>query len=362
MKYTREYINKDGKKSWTFLPPKDVRDAGVCEAQTFTDGRAFRYAYPRLLELVEKYRKGEIREGGLSERSKFVHLRNHYFNSDHFKATAPNTQVDYARILSAICGVMVRGRPFGHYLISDINVSLCRDLYNTMVKESSIYTANAKATLLSVVLNYGIGLELFHFNPMSKVKKLKHESKTTIWTREEVEQFLEAGYREFDTRNITLLAHMCYEWAQRPKDIRLLTWDAFNWDVGFVTITQTKRGAEVYLPLEEPLRAMLQEQHEDWGFQPLVVPHTVPSGSVYKPMTRGQTSIAFHKVRERAGLDIHLKLGAMRATAITEMVEAGVDVTGIKQVSGHKTLQSLNPYVKNTRRGAARALTQRKNT
>jgi len=44
------------------------------------------------------------------------------------------------------------------------------------------------------------------------------------------------------------------------------------------------------------------------------------------------------------------------------MVEAGVDVTGIKQVSGHKTLQSLNPYVKNTKRGAARALSQRRKT
>ena len=84
MKFVREYTNKDGKKSWTFIPPKDVRDAGVCDQQTFTDGRAFRYEYPRLLELVTKYRKGEIREGGLSDRSLFVHLRNHYFNSDHF--------------------------------------------------------------------------------------------------------------------------------------------------------------------------------------------------------------------------------------------------------------------------------------
>jgi len=362
MRFVREYTNKDGKKSWTFIPPKDVRDAGVCEQQTFTDGRAFRYEYPRLLELVTKYRKGEIREGGLSDRSLFVHLRNHYFNSDHFKAVAPRTQKEYARSLSVISELMVRGKPFGHYLISDINVSLCRELYNVMTKEFSVYSSNAMSTLLSIVLNYGVGLELFHFNPMSKVKKLKHKPSTTIWTREEVEQFLTIGYQEFESRNVTLLAHMCYEWAQRPKDIRLLTWDAFDWDAQTVTITQTKRGATVYLPLEEPLMSLLREQYNDWNFQPYVVPHTVPSGTVYKPMSQSQMGDAYHKVREKANLDIHLKVGAMRATAITEMVEAGVDVTGIKQVSGHKTLQSLNPYVKNTKRGAARALSQRRKT
>ena len=362
MKYLSEYTNKEGKKTWTFRPPKDVRDAGVLPIKVYTDGRTLRYEYPKLLDTVQRYRRGEVREGGLSSTSLFVHLRNHYFNSDHFKAVASNTQKEYARQLSRISGIVVRGKQFGFYPVESIDVSLCRDLYNLMVKDSTIYTANSKSVLLSIVLNYGVGLELFHFNPMSKVKKLKHETNTKVWTREEVERLLEVGYSDFETRNATLLTHMCYEWAQRSKDIRLLTWDSFDWDERVVTITQTKRGATVYLPLEEPLLSLLKQQHEDWGFQEYVVPYTVPSGTVYKAMTLAQVSRQFKKVRFLADLSPDLKLGAMRATAITEMVEAGVDIAGIKQVSGHKALASLNPYVKNTKRGAANALLQRRKT
>ena len=49
----------------------------------------------------------------------------------------------------------------------------------------------------------------------------------------------------------------------------------------------------------------------------------------------------------------------MRRTVITEMVEAGVDVTQIKQVSGHTDINSLTPYIRHTYTGASEALAQR---
>jgi hypothetical protein len=44
------------------------------------------------------------------------------------------------------------------------------------------------------------------------------------------------------------------------------------------------------------------------------------------------------------------------------MVEAGVDAVGIMNVSGHKNIASLNPYMKHTLKGAATALSQRRKT
>tara|TARA_X000001316_G_C911431_1_gene26656 strand:- start:505 stop:657 length:153 start_codon:yes stop_codon:yes gene_type:complete len=41
------------------------------------------------------------------------------------------------------------------------------------------------------------------------------------------------------------------------------------------------------------------------------------------------------------------------------MVEAGVDVTQIKQVSGHTDINSLTPYIRHTYTGASEALAQR---
>jgi integrase len=38
----------------------------------------------------------------------------------------------------------------------------------------------------------------------------------------------------------------------------------------------------------------------------------------------------------------------LRRTAITEMVEAGVDLAGVMQVSGHSSPSSVTPYLVNT--------------
>ena len=49
----------------------------------------------------------------------------------------------------------------------------------------------------------------------------------------------------------------------------------------------------------------------------------------------------------------------MRRTAITEMVEAGVDTTQIMAVSGHNSPNSMRPYIKHTYKSATNALNRR---
>lgn len=359
MRYTR-VSERNGKTIWTFVPPRDVLEAGVCEKTVFTDGRAARYEIPRLIERVELYRKGEIREGGLSDRSLFVHLRNHYFNSKQFLKLTNSTQTAIERTLKNICAQEIRGKPFGQHPVKSIDMKFCRELYSEFLKSGSISRANTWTQVCSRLLDYAISIELMTVNPMSYIDKEKHESVIKVWTQGQVEAFLDEGYKEFDTRNLTLMAHMCYEWAQRPIDIANLTWSSFDWDDKTVSITNPTSGTVVYIPLEEPLLSLLSEQYEDWGFQDYVVPHVVPSGTVYKPMNTWQWSGAFRKLRNKAGLPSDLKLSGMRSTAIMEMVDAGVDALSIKQVSGHKTLYGLKPYVNNTKRGAMRALTQRR--
>ena len=51
----------------------------------------------------------------------------------------------------------------------------------------------------------------------------------------------------------------------------------------------------------------------------------------------------------------------LRRTAVTEMMEAGVDLAGIMQVTGHKNVASIKPYMVNTFSGASKALAARGN-
>jgi len=359
MKYTREDV-VHGKKVWRFICPKDVAAAGVAKTQTFDDGRIARFEIPKLVRLVELYRSGDIKEGTIGTHSLMVHLLNHYIRTDYYRQLAGSSQKQYESVLGSCLATPVNSKTFGDIKVTEVDAKLCRDLYTQWTTDGSVSLSNTKARVLSVLLNYAVSIELLVNNPMAKVRKLKHEPTTRIWTQGEVEKLLEVGYQGFDLRNITLLAHMCYEYAQRPVDISRLTWEQLDFDTNCITIRQTKRGATVHLPIEEPLRTMLLEQQEAWDFQPYVVPHQTPRGSRYHVMNRSEMNTRFNALKDTAGLDPDLHLGLLRKTAIVELVEAGVDAVGIMNVSGHKSIASLNPYMKHTLKGAATALSKRR--
>jgi len=60
-----------------------------------------------------------------------------------------------------------------------------------------------------------------------------------------------------------------------------------------------------------------------------------------------------------AGLRQELQLMHLRATAITEMNDAGVPINQIMSVSGHANPQSVKPYIKHTFDSANYALEKR---
>jgi len=175
-----------------------------------------------------------------------------------------------------------------------------------------------------------------------------------------MQTFLEAAYSDFKTRNIGLIAHMAYEWCQRLGDMRLLTWDAIDFDNARVFIDQSKRKAEVHLPIEDDLLEMLVQQEQDFGFQQYVVPRPYPIKGEYKPYTLQKLPKYAREVMDAAGLPKELRLSDLRRTGTTEMVEAGVGMAQIMSVTGHANPQSVKPYMKNTYSSANSALTARK--
>jgi len=142
--------------------------------------------------------------------------------------------------------------------------------------------------------------------------------------------------------------------------MRLLTWDAIDFNEQRVDITQSKRGAEVFLPIPDTLFTMIKEQHEYFNFQEYVAPHPNPRNGHYPPYTALAIHYIVNKIKKEAGLPKELQARDLRRTAITEMVEAGVDAVGIMQVSGHQDIASIKPYLVNTYSGASAALAKRK--
>lgn len=343
-----------------YQPPRAAEEAGVVRRKTFEDGRpaaAYAREQNRLLDL---WRKGKL-SGELGEFSTFRQVAASYLQSKRFHSLREVTQRNYKYNIDKIINTPVSGRKLlGDFRMRSIKSMDCSRVYDQWV---NISTSRAEylVRVFSIIFSYAMSLDLADFNPMSKIQKVSHTPEDTpIWTKEQVESFVDTAMTNFRWRNIGLIALMAYEWCQRPKDIRLLKWSDVDFDEGSVTITQTKRGATVRLPLDEPLYGMLKQQHEDFDFQEWVVPNLRPADGVYVAYRGRDMRLFVQEILKAAGLPDYLNLGYLRKTGIVEMNEAGVDAVGMMNVTGHKDIGSLTPYLKRTLKGATTALNKRK--
>jgi integrase len=284
-----------------------------------------------------------------------------YLHSPSFAELTGPTQKQYETRLAVVCDTTVqKGKMLGNIKLRDISVKHVTYAYDTWVNQRGPRAANYNASCLSIVLNLARRHEALLYNPVSLLKRKTDKPRSVKWTTDDVRLFLDTAYSHWWSRSIGLIVHMSYEWGQRIGDMRLLKWDAIDFDQERVDITQSKRGAEVHLPIDDGLLVMLKKQKEDFGFQPYVAPHVKPKSGSYNPYSETDIHHYVNRVKDEAGLDPDLQARDLRRTAITEMVEAGVDLVGIMQVSGHQNPASVKPYLVNTLSGASAALAKRK--
>ena len=276
-----------------------------------------------------------------------------YYTSNDFSMLRDRTKKDYQYFLGVMCD------SFGDVNFDKLSSKQAKHAYEEWVVRG-ISFANHICTVSSIVFRYAIDMEYAQINPFASVRRKTPPQRKVVWTEDDVRQFLDTAYGEFQWRSIGLIVHMAYDWCQRLGDMRLLTWDNFDFANRKLFLEQSKRRSQVTLPIEDDLYDMLIHQEQDFGFQQYVVPRTTPVGGEYHPYSIERLSKAGRAVMREAGLSEELRLMDLRRTGTTQMVEAGVSMGQIMSVTGHSNPQSVKPYMKNTYASANNALTTRK--
>ena len=286
-------------------------------------------------------------------------LKDEYYSSHDFKHLRNETKSQYNYLLNFASSTDVGNKTFNDMKLSDITTKQAKLAYDGWCDRGLAF-ANHIVSATTMLLNYAIRMEHIKTNPFAIVRRRSTEPRRIVWGREDVKRLLDVAYSDFSTRNIGLIAHMAYEWCQRVGDMRLLTWDRVDFTNRSVHIKQSKRNAEVFLPIEEDLYGMLVEQEKDFGFQPYVAPRPEPYQGEYLPYSVYKLPHYARRLMDAADLPPELRLSDLRRTGTTEMVEAGVGIGQIMSVTGHANPQSVKPYMKNTYKSAELALTARK--
>lgn len=355
----RVTVHKDQSKTYRYDPPNDAVKNGIVRRRSFGRKKdtAIRYAIKQNA-LIEKWRAGEI--AGNHPTSKFTYwqLLQSYMQSERYRRLATVSQKSYRNLMTAVLSTQAGSRELGKLRVQELQIKHCTMAYEQWLK-SGVTSAMDKLRMLSILVNYANSLEIMFHNPVKYVQTIAPKPRRVKWTQDYLRKFFEYAFSKFEYRNIGLIVYMAYEWCQRAGDIRNLKWDAIDFETNTVTITQSKRGETVYLPMSNGLMQMLMQQKKELGFQPYVVPNLRPSDGAYRPYSIESISRLVNEVKQAAGLPEELQAWDLRRTGITELVEAGVDMFQIMQVSGHSNPASVKPYLVNTRRGAANALLKR---
>jgi len=290
---------------------------------------------------------------------KLQKLVHDYTSSFDFKQLRDETKTQYKYFINVMLNTEVEGSSLCHFECDKITTRMAKNAYNEWCVRG-IHLANHTISVTRILFNHGVREELCQTNPFAIVRKRAAEKRKVVWGREDVKKFLDVAYGDFSTRNIGLIAQMAYEWCQRLGDMRMLTWDSVNLVDQTVHIEQSKRRAEVFLPISDELHHMLVQQNEDFGFQEYIAPRPKPIRGVYIPYSLHKLPLYAREIMDDAGLPRELRLSDLRRTGTTEMVDAGVGIGQIMSVTGHANAQSVTPYLKNTLTSADYALTQRK--
>ncbi len=281
-----------------------------------------------------------------------------YKSSLEYRNLREETKANYDYLLTQILATQVEGKTIGKLNVNRLTTRMCTLAYDGWC-ERGIHFANKTIAIAKLVYSHGLRMEMVKDNPFDAVRRRTPESRTVLWQKEQVQQLLDVAYSDFNTRNIGLIAHMAYEWCQRVGDMRVLRWDNLDLPKQRVHILQSKRRAEVYLPISDDLSEMLRQQEDDFGFQQYIAPRPNVIRGEYEPYTMYKLSKHGRSLIRAAGLPDTLRLSDLRRTGTTEMVQAGVGIGQIMSVTGHANPQSVKPYIKNTFDAANYALTQR---
>ena len=358
-KHVRVVRDSDGSKWWEYNPPINVVALGIvhpmrCEAERWKSFQLIEEQNKKL----EECKKRQISSKIPTDKSTVYALFRFYQTTHSFNKLREQTKRDYRNLVQSALMTRVGSKTLQNIKLGQLSRADIKVAYEKWLQRG-VRTANITHSVLRKVLNVAIEYDIIPSNPLIGIEKQKELPRKVMWTQDQVRMFLDMAYSKWKWRNIGLISHMAYEWCQRVGDMRTLKWISVNLDEQLLTLEQSKRRAEVFLPISDNLARMLRKQKDDFGFQEYVAPSVKPFKGGYRPYSSTQVSAFANQIKDACGLPSELQIMDMRRTGITEMVESGVDITQIMSVSGHQNVQSVTPYVKHTLNSSKSALSKR---
>ena len=196
-------------------------------------------------------------------------------------------------------------------------------------------TANRLIATLKHCMHKGYQWEMLSEETLKRIRQVKlleeNNRRLRYLSKEECHALINAC--QGNTRAIVITA---LNTGMRKGEILSLKWDNVDLKHGFILLDTTKNGERREIPVNNTLRGVLE------GItRRLDIPYVFYDSTTGKPYKDIKTS--FKTALRRAGIkDFHFH--DLRHTFASHLIMAGVDITTVKELLGHKTLTMTLRY------------------
>ena len=266
------------------------------------------------------------------------------------RITSNKTRLQYKYQLDRVCNLKLdmTYHDVGDIPLDILNVAKCQEIYWKLLDsvQSGDGTRFANYTLQIVVRAWNVLLKydiLEGKNPWKFVERARVAPRNKVWTLAEFGEFLTTAFSVPKWRNVGLLVRINVELGQRIEDIRLSTWANYDLKEKLYSreVIQKTKERIAGIPMSDDLVSMLEDQKKDYSFQEWVVPHPMK----LKPYSENNIGRVFRQIMNVAKLPKELQLRDIRRTVLSDLANHGATDTEIMSYSGHKSRESLSPYV-----------------
>jgi len=197
-------------------------------------------------------------------------------------------------------------------------------------------TVNRSIAVIKHIFTKAVDWRVVYTEVLSRVRKVKllpeNNRRLRYLSKEECQSLINACDSHLKPIVITAL-----NTGMRKSEILNLLWDNIDFNHGFILLDKTKNGERKEIPINDSLRKALKGI-----LRRLDNPYVFYNPDTDKPY-RNDFKRSFNSALRRAGIK-DFKFHDLRHTFASHLIMAGVDITTVKELLGHKTLTMTLRY------------------
>jgi len=242
-------------------------------------------------------------------------------------------------IKKLLVGLLVK--EFGDVLLKNFNLMMLEQ-YQTrcLAEKKKPATVNRRLATLKHMFTKAEEWEMLEGEILKKVRRVKqfaeNNRRLRFLSSEECQDLIAACGNQARIKHLRPMVGMAMNTGMRRGEIFSLQWDQVDLKHGFILLEDTKNGDRRELPINGTVRAILLDMPRRLDV-PFVF-HDRATGEPYRDIRN-----SFYRACGRAGIkDFHFH--DLRHTFASHLVMAGVDLTTVKELLGHKDIKMTLRY------------------